>query len=747
MQTQAPFRAGRNHGGRALALVVAMTLGGAVPALADDPLCVGSILGSLHPKMDGSIASDQGWANSGQYAFNNGTTQPDAVIHMTRDASKLYFAFEVNNDKQYNEEDVIILLLGPTANPADDWRIHIYPVGVTGPGPVILTDGIPTGGNLPRLVKVWKNSGAWVANAATPNAINPTWMEVGVTAVAAGPTSHTYWVEAAIDLAAAEITLPAGAAPFKLHFNVLRFYKVTTGGITDTYVEGQLNWPTVATVPGLPTPPPDSHLFANPTRANWGDAIQNSYSPCQGVRVKSAWINTAGNHSTLTPPPVGGSVTNNYFVQIENAGTAPAGHVLASIHAWRFGIAPGSSFGLIPGTSHLSSFAAAPATPINPGANVTLGPAAWTISREDYDADYASTPLVCSLIQLDVDNAHTAGVTRTLIGNRFFYWNTHFAPASVFRQAALLETRGFQAPGDGSGQQRFHLLVTDREIPGRPGRGEVPRTPPSDQAVSFEGRQSGEPARFLPDSVLLDELSQVGGVQRYEQGAAFFVRSVCGFRHTARYITVDGTPVELMERTPCYGYWIYHLGKMSGWRRTLRAPGLDRLADGLYSIAVPENGSVELTTHIEAVETGPLSFGVRAGVAVPHGTFNNTWDPGFAIDADLEYALTPSLAFQLVGGYRSFTGPADSTMSIMRLSGNAKLYLGGARFRPFVNGGAGVYVVDPGDTSYGGNLGAGLVLGLSDRLGIEAAYNYYLVKQPVTDPTFSTVEAGLRLRL
>lgn len=143
----------------------------------------------------------------------------------------------------------------------------------------------------------------------------------------------------------------------------------------------------------------------------------------------------------------------------------------------------------------------------------------------------------------------------------------------------------------------------------------------------------------------------------------------------------------------------------------------------------------------------PVSFGIRGGVAVPHGTFDNEWDPGFAIDADLEYAVNRSLAFQLVGGYRSFTGPADSTMSIMRLSGNVKLYLGTGGFRPFVNGGAGVYFVDPGDTSYGGNVGAGLVLGLSSRLGLEAAYNYYVVKQPVTDPTFSTVEAGLRLRL
>ncbi|HEX2076800.1 MAG TPA: hypothetical protein VHG08_03800 [Longimicrobium sp.] len=145
---------------------------------------------------------------------------------------------------------------------------------------------------------------------------------------------------------------------------------------------------------------------------------------------------------------------------------------------------------------------------------------------------------------------------------------------------------------------------------------------------------------------------------------------------------------------------------------------------------------------------GPLSIGLRAGVAVPHGDFDTDWDPGFAIDADLELALTRSIAFQVVGGYRSFNSAAgDSTLSVTRVSGNLKLYLGSGSLRPFLNGGAGAYWVDPGDFSHGANVGAGLLLWLGDRLGVEAAYNFYAVQQPTVDPTFSTVEAGFRLRL
>lgn len=591
MNTTAWLHAGGVRRGRVLALATVLTLGAWTKAFADDPLCIGSIL-SQAPDVNGEIANDQGWANSGQYAFNNGTTQPDAVIHMTRDGTRLYFAFEVNNDPEYNEKDVIIILLGPTANAAQDRRIHIYPVSNSGNGT----------NSPPHSVKVWIDSNAWPANAGSPDATNPPWMLVRVTAAAAGPTGpFSYRVEASIDLAASGITLPAGATPFKLHFNILRLYTFTdpVTSITETRVAGQLNWPEAATVPGVPSNPTDSQLFSSPPRAGWGDAIQNSFSPCQGVRVTGTWINAPGNTSTLNPPPMGGSITNNYFVQIQNTGTAPAGHVLASIHAWRFGITPYVTFGKVPSTPNpVSSFAANPAA-ISPGDTRTLPASAWTISRADFDAQFASSRTICSLVQLDVDNANTAGVARTLIANRYYYWNTHFAPASRFAHSAVLDTRGFAAPADGSGRNSFDLLVSDRQFAGSGDGGQ-------DSGVVVREPTGGvrEPRGKVSSArVPFGELVQVGGMQVYERGARFFSRAVCGFRRTGRFISIDGTRAEVMERTPCYGYWVYHLGDMRSWRYDLTAQGLEQVRERpMYTISVPVNGSVELATVIEATE-------------------------------------------------------------------------------------------------------------------------------------------------
>jgi hypothetical protein len=582
-------------------------------AFADDPLCVNTPL-NLLPVIDSDIATDQGWANANQYAFSNGTTQPDATVQMMRNASNFYFSFDINNDPEFNEEDVIILLLGPSAtNAAEDRRIHIHPVS---------NSGNPAN-SPPDHVHVWVNSTDWHTRVQNPDAIDPAWIQVRVTAAPVGAASYSYRVEASIATGSNGINLPSTATQLKLHFNVLRFYKL--GG--PMRVAGQLNWPTNAIVPGVPSNPTTGQLFQNPPRANWGDAIlaniTTGVSPCQGVRVKSTWINTPGN-STLSVPPVGGSVTNNYFVQIENAGSAPAGNVLAAIHAWRFGIS--GKFAPVPTMPNpLSSYSTSTPGPLAPGAVQVLGPAAWNISRTTYENEFKSNKIVCSLIQLDVDNSHpVTGVTRTLIGNRYFYWNTYFGAGSVFAHSAVLDTRGFKPPANGDTLQRFDLLVSTREIPNRPERPDVRRDSlrpdvRRDSLRPVVGRDSIP--RAFSDSTPYMEIAQIGGMPFYEKGARFFAQSVCGLRRTGTYINVAGTPAELMERTPCYGYWIYHLGAFRAWNADFKAAGLKKIAGTgtLYSITVPVDTFVDLSTRIEAVESwfpGPWPWWVWLLIAI-----------------------------------------------------------------------------------------------------------------------------------
>jgi hypothetical protein len=553
-------------------------------AHADDPLCLNSILTSA-PAIDGTIATDQGWAKAMQYAFSNGTTQPDAIVQMTRDASKVYFSFDVANDPEFNDDDVIVLLVGPNVGDAtQDRRIHIYPVSNSGNG----------SNSLPRVVKVWNNSTTWATRAQTPDATNPSWVVAKVTAGSAGSTVF-YRVEVALDISATGLNIPTSATQVKLQFNVLRLYRETVSNITDTKVAGQLNWPSTAAVPGVPSNPTDAQLFGNPARSQWGDVnLMPPAGGCQGVRVKSTYINAVGNSSVLTPPPVGGSATNNYFIQIENAGSVPAGHVLATIQSGRFGIVPYSTFGPVPATpSPLTTFSTG-ASALTAGDVRTIGPAAWTLTRAEFDALKAVSNYVCSLVQLDVDNAHTAGVSRTLIANRYFYWNTHFGPASVFEHSAVLDTKGFAAPSDASGQQRFDLLVVNREF-----NEKLDAPARTNQAGVRKDSGGVSDSKYAS---LARELSQVGGTAFLDKGAKFFSQSVCGFRHTGRYMKLEGASIEIMDRAPCYAYWIYHVGAFQSWRNAFTAPGLEKRSDALYAVSVPVGQSTLLATRIEAQE-------------------------------------------------------------------------------------------------------------------------------------------------
>jgi hypothetical protein len=141
-----------------------------------------------------------------------------------------------------------------------------------------------------------------------------------------------------------------------------------------------------------------------------------------------------------------------------------------------------------------------------------------------------------------------------------------------------------------------------------------------------------------------------------------------------------------------------------------------------------------------------FSVGLRFGAGVPHGSLGSAFDGGPAFDADLEYAVSSTFSLQALFGYNRFGDSGSGELDVLRFSVNAKLYLGTATTRAFVNAGAGAYAFDPGDTEPGANFGAGVLRDLTSRLGLEAAYNYHLVDTAGSRSTFSTFEAGIRIR-
>jgi hypothetical protein len=145
-----------------------------------------------------------------------------------------------------------------------------------------------------------------------------------------------------------------------------------------------------------------------------------------------------------------------------------------------------------------------------------------------------------------------------------------------------------------------------------------------------------------------------------------------------------------------------------------------------------------------------ITLGLRGAVAFP--ATSSSPDPGFGFDADLERALTSRLAVLVVAGYRShYDDWGRDRLGIRRMSLNAKFYGRPIPLRAFVNGGAGVYVLDPGSAQFGWNVGGGFGYDLTGRLGLQAAYNFDRSRHGGghwrETVTFSTVELGLRGRL
>ena len=138
----------------------------------------------------------------------------------------------------------------------------------------------------------------------------------------------------------------------------------------------------------------------------------------------------------------------------------------------------------------------------------------------------------------------------------------------------------------------------------------------------------------------------------------------------------------------------------------------------------------------------------RQGLGSPLGTFGNSVDPGFAFDADLErrLAASPNIALQVLFGYNTF-GVSGGDLKVTRLSGNLKWYLPVApAVKLFVNGGAGAYWFDPGDTETGTNVGGGIQWDVTATFAIEGAYNLHVVSGDRDNVKFATYQGGVRIR-
>lgn len=147
---------------------------------------------------------------------------------------------------------------------------------------------------------------------------------------------------------------------------------------------------------------------------------------------------------------------------------------------------------------------------------------------------------------------------------------------------------------------------------------------------------------------------------------------------------------------------------------------------------------------------------LHAGATVPHGIFNNVYNPGPNAGVDLEYRLNRRFSLEAVYTFNRFRGETfdfpgqpfdipDANLHVLSLNG--KVYGGSSPARPFFNFGGGVYVFGSGASTRGGvNVGGGLQFDLTPTVALDSMYNFHNVFSSGSDLRYSTVQGGVRFR-
>lgn len=123
----------------------------------------------------------------------------------------------------------------------------------------------------------------------------------------------------------------------------------------------------------------------------------------------------------------------------------------------------------------------------------------------------------------------------------------------------------------------------------------------------------------------------------------------------------------------------------------------------------------------------PPAMSLHAGLVDPHGALSNVARQGSTLNLDFVYWFRPRWAWDVRLGASSFDGKAGlPDTDLWSLAANARFTINpAAPVRVFLNGGLGVYHVDPGDFEGGGNLGLGLNVPAGPRFAFEATYNHH----------------------
>jgi opacity protein-like surface antigen len=705
----------------------------AVPAAAvDTHLCIPNVggLAGIPNHLDGVVENDFGWNGATRINLTDGLGTPtsDAKVSIGRSGNFLYFGYTVDAPviDPASQGNTIVIAFSTAAvdvtTPlkSTDWLIHIS-----------LPDNppaAPASGIAPGAVSVWFPAGGSTSWTNGTVDIGLAWL-ISNTRWSRTGTSWSLETRIAIENTSAGAANDAVLVPFQGTF---RFY---------TNVLHVANFSTVVQDPfprdaGYNVPLANSLENVTPDVSKFAISSLGTRPECTGVSLtvgnigvlrsgvitdeidrddNAAWTSAAVcSGESDTPSPT----ANNDFIA-RPSGTGMG--LTAKFSQAKFGV-PGFDFAPLgqptPGTG-VTPPNSESSPPKTLPADLTVN---WKLTPKQ-SCFRKFNPHACIHVQLVTSDLSTNLLKDSVQRNMIF------KKLSISRdnRATISGNQGPLIPGRAT--HDFVITINTDERP---------------YEAPMEGHDTSmverKPTRFHSDE-LTDFTAGMTGVAQL----AWIARAAL----VAGEVKINGQTFQLANHVGDFGYIGSHEGPVRDWRWNFHGNGLTPVAGtNSYTISVPPSGEKEVSTDFEAVEgggsgasSGRWRFFIDAGINFPDAS---ALDGGFSINAGIERMLTPNWSIEGILGYHRFDGefqerPFD--VDAWQLSLNAKYFFGSGALRPFVNGGVGVYRIDPpDDTEFGFNAGAGLLYELNSKLGVEAAYNIHR-----TDPLdWSTLQLGLR---
>lgn len=120
------------------------------------------------------------------------------------------------------------------------------------------------------------------------------------------------------------------------------------------------------------------------------------------------------------------------------------------------------------------------------------------------------------------------------------------------------------------------------------------------------GSFSHEVARWLRGSERLDRLVSVlseANLTEEEMDQLFPTLRVHVYHDSGERVPAsDGSQRPVLRVQSAFGLYVYHEGSLEGWQTSIE--GAQRIADNLYLLAVPNDGSAKIKVRVQAVEKG-----------------------------------------------------------------------------------------------------------------------------------------------